>query len=204
VVCAGGETGAIIELNNPKVMVGSGPDCQVRLDDSSVGSTHALIRARQGSFSLTDLGSRSGTWVNGQLEAGVVLKDGSRISIGSSELSYTQVAAGGNGAEDARAPAEGVLLVRSGPSMGQSFRAGQGDLVLGRQPRNGGARIDDPAVSQRHAILRQMPRGARLYDLGSSNGTRVDDVELEGVLLQNSDILKFGQAEVQFVHEDAD
>jgi len=49
-----------------------------------------------------------------------------------------------------------------------------------------------------------MPRGARLYDLGSANGTKVDDEEMIGVTLKNGDILKFGDAEVQFVHEESD
>ena len=201
VVRAGGEAGAIIELNENKIIVGGAPTSQVHLDDTSVGPTHALIRADQGTYSLSDLASRSGTWVNGKLEAGEVLREGSKIAVGASELFYTQVPAGGDGAQASSVPMEGVLLVRAGPSMGQSFRVGQGDTVIGRQPGDGGARIDDPAVSQRHAVLRQLPRGARLYDLGSANGTSVDGVELKGVMLKNGDILKFGEAEVQFVHE---
>ena len=48
-------------------------------------------------------------------------------------------------------------------------------------------------------MLRQMPRGARLYDLGSVNGTSVDDVAIAGVELKDGDVLKFGEAEVQLV-----
>jgi pSer/pThr/pTyr-binding forkhead associated (FHA) protein len=87
--------------------------------------------------------------------------------------------------------------------MGQSFPVPQGDLVIGRQPEEGGARIDDPFVSRRHALLRQMPREARLYDLRSINGTKIDDKELTGVLLKNGDTLKFGDVEVQFVQEES-
>jgi len=47
------------------------------------------------------------------------------------------------------------------------------------------------------------PRGCLLFDLGSANGTKVDDVELNGVPLQSGDILKFGDAEGQFVHEES-
>jgi pSer/pThr/pTyr-binding forkhead associated (FHA) protein len=92
-----------------------------------------------------------------------------------------------------------VLLVKSGPAMGKSFRTEQGDLLIGRQAGYGGVNIDDPAISALHAMLRQMLRGARLYDLGSVNGTTVDDVAIAGVELKDGDVLKFGDAEVQFV-----
>ena len=87
--------------------------------------------------------------------------------------------------------------------MGQTFQIERGDLVIGRQPGDRGARLDDSAVNGRHALLRSLPRGCLLFDLGSANGTKVDDVELNGVPLQSGDILKFGDAEVQFVHEES-
>jgi pSer/pThr/pTyr-binding forkhead associated (FHA) protein len=48
-----------------------------------------------------------------------------------------------------------------------------------------------------------MPRGARIYDLGSVNGTVDDDVAITGVELHDGDVLKFGDAEVQFVQGDS-
>ena len=83
--------------------------------------------------------------------------------------------------------------------MGKSFKVEQGDMIIGRQAGHGGVNINDPAISGLHAMLRQMPRGARLYDLGSVNGTSVDDVAISGVELKDGDVLKFGDAEVQFV-----
>ena len=87
--------------------------------------------------------------------------------------------------------------------MGQSFQVGRGDFTIGRKPGEGGIQIDDPTVSQRHALIRCMSRVCRLYDVGSANGTKVDDVVIQGVTLHNGDILRFGEAEVQFVHEDS-
>ena len=43
----------------------------------------------------------------------------------------------------------------------------------------------------------------RLYDLGSTNGTKVDGADLSGVVLQNGYLLKFGETELQFVHEES-
>lgn len=205
VVHSGGEPGSIIELTGTGMMVGRDSASDVYLDHPSVSGSHALIREYRGAYSLSDLGSSNGTRINGALEAGAVLKDGSRISIGASELHYTLVTPGEaeteGGIESAEAPAAqtGVLLVKSGPAMGKSFRTEQGDLLIGRQAGYGGVNIDDPAISALHAMLRQMPRGARLYDLGSVNGTAVDDVPIAGVELKDGDVLRFGDAEVQFV-----
>ena len=190
--------------SNHHAIVGSRAECAGHLDDSSVAPDHAVINAHRGKYALSDLGSRTGTWVNGKLEAGAVLKDGSRISIGTSELFYTKVgAAEGGDADGGGEPGDGVLLVRSGPSMGRSFQVGRGDMLIGSRPGDSGAQIDDPSISQHHALLRRLTKVIRLYDLGSTNGTKVDDVELHGVALQNGDILKFGNVEVQFVHEES-
>ena len=209
VVRSGGEPGSIIELTATGMIVGRDSTSDVYLDHPSVSGSHTLFREYRGTYTLADLGSSNGTRINGDLEAGAVLKDGSKISIGTSELHYTLVtpaeagaeAEGEDGTESAAAPAtqSGVLLVKSGPAMGKSFRVEQGDLLIGRQAGYGGVSIDDPAISALHAMLRQMPRGARLYDLGSVNGTTVDDVAITGVELNDGDVLKFGDAEVQFV-----
>ncbi len=201
VVRSGGEPSGIIELIDGSKVIGRDAECEIHLNDASVSASHARIQGHLGSYSLMDLGSRNGTSVNGQLETGVVLKFGSKIAMGSSELLYTKAASGGEQADGTPVANEGMLLVKSGRSVGHSFQVPQGDLVIGRQPEQGGAQIDDPFVSRSHALLRQMPREARLHDLGSANGTKVDDKELTGVLLKNGDILKFGDVEVQFVQE---
>ena len=75
--------------------------------------------------------------------------------------------------------------------------------MIGSNPGDSGAQIDDPAISQRHALLRCLTKVCRLYDLASTNGTKVNGVELDGVALKSGDILRFGNVEVQFVHEES-
>jgi pSer/pThr/pTyr-binding forkhead associated (FHA) protein len=198
VVRSGGTPGKIHELMRGQATIGRGEDSDIQLEDASVGSPHALIKVQGKRYLLYDLGSNSGTWVNGKGVTGAFLRDGSRISMGASEIFFTQIGDPGEGG----AAASGVLLVRSGPSMGQSFPVGDGDLVIGRRPGENGARIDDTAVSLRHALVRPTPHGVVIYDLGSANGTSVDDVSLAGVLLENGDIVKLGRAELQFVLEE--
>jgi pSer/pThr/pTyr-binding forkhead associated (FHA) protein len=65
----------------------------------------------------------------------------------------------------------------SGPLAGQSVRI-TGDLVIGRQSAD--LEIDDTEVSRRHAVLRLASGTLQIEDLGSSNGTFVDDKRIEG------------------------
>jgi two-component system response regulator AtoC len=49
-----------------ELVIGRGPEADVRLDGDSVSRRHALLRARQNGFTLEDLGSSNGTLVRGQ------------------------------------------------------------------------------------------------------------------------------------------
>lgn len=198
VVRSGDEPGRIIDIAGDQLAIGRASDCEILIDHPSVSATHALIRVQHGQYQLHDLASSNGTWVNDGPVSGTLLRDGARISMGASELFFTQV--GDSGSKDG---GHGVLLVRSGPSVGKSFQVRNGDLVVGRQPGEGGARIDDPSVSQEHALLRPAAEGCMLYDLGSVNGTQVDDAPLVGAILKNGDVVKVGEAELQFIQQEA-
>ena len=202
VIKSGGVVGSIIQLKRGQVTIGSGDDNDYPLNHPSVSSPHALIKVQEGGYQLYDLGSASGTTVNGNPVAGAELKNGSKITMGGSELFFTQVSGGSEGGEGAEAGSRGVLQARSGPATGQSFQVGEQDLVIGRRPGDGGAVIDDTAVSLRHALVRPTPQGCMVYDLGSDNGTSVDDASLSGVQLSNGDVVKLGEAELQFVLEE--
>jgi len=57
-------------------------------DDRRVSRKHAEIRLRLGRYTLYDLQSTNGTYVNGRRVAEVVLADGDRLSIGGVELQF--------------------------------------------------------------------------------------------------------------------
>src|SRR3954467_14403262 len=52
------------------------------------------------------------------------------------------------------------------------------DIVIGRT--EGDIQVDDQEVSRRHAVIRPVPEGVEVEDLGSSNGTFVDGTKVEG------------------------
>lgn len=65
-----------------------------------------------------------------------------------------------------------TLYAKSGPLAGTRTRL-VAELVIGRE--NADISIDDPDLSRRHVAVRVMGRGVEVEDLGSTNGTFVDD-----------------------------
>ncbi|HEX3655730.1 MAG TPA: ATP-binding cassette domain-containing protein [Pirellulales bacterium] len=71
-------------------ILGSGPGCDLVLDDSHISGRHCQLTEIEGAFQLLDLGSTNGTLVNGQRIAGPVpLRPGDCITLGRFELKLT-------------------------------------------------------------------------------------------------------------------
>ena len=173
----------------------SEPTNAIPLDHSSVSPTHAIIRVSQGRFVLYDCGSAMGSLVNGEQATGESLTFGTRITLGASEVLYTQ----GEGGQ--QIGVRGALVVTSGPSKGSSHAVGDWDVVIGRRPGEGGFALNDRSVSQRHALVQPTTQGCVLYDLASNNGTFLDGVPVRGRPLYDGDILKMGDLEFQFIQD---
>lgn len=62
--------------------IGRAAESDVFLDDVTVSRCHARITSKDGIFTLSDLGSLNGTYVNNISESSVVLKMGDEIQIG--------------------------------------------------------------------------------------------------------------------------
>jgi Protein of unknown function (DUF3662)/FHA domain len=72
------------------VTLGRSRQCDVTVDDPNVSRTHAEIRARGGSWVVTDLGSTNGSRLNGRpLEEPTVLKPGDEIELGTTTLEFS-------------------------------------------------------------------------------------------------------------------
>lgn len=59
------DRGRRIQLNRDYLVVGRGPACDVRFDDTSVSRAHAALQRRGNAIYIEDLGSTAGTLVNG-------------------------------------------------------------------------------------------------------------------------------------------
>lgn len=64
-------------------LVGRGAECGVRLQSSQVSRVHARVRVAGRKASVEDLGSKNGTWVNGDRKLGAApIADGDEVIFG--------------------------------------------------------------------------------------------------------------------------
>jgi Protein of unknown function (DUF3662)/FHA domain len=75
-----------VTLTADPITVGRDPKNDIVLDDRRVSRRHAEVRLRLGRYTLYDLQSTNGTFVNGRRIAEMVLSDDDRITIGGAEL----------------------------------------------------------------------------------------------------------------------
>lgn len=69
-------------LNQPDMQIGRDDKAAIRLNDRQVSRRHARIRRTDGEYTIEDLGSKNGTYVNGQRVADPqILQDGDEIQI---------------------------------------------------------------------------------------------------------------------------
>jgi hypothetical protein len=73
-----------------------------------------------------------------------------------------------------------------------------GKMILGRA-KECDVRLNFAHLSRRHAVLTVTPQGLELEDLGSSNGTFVNDVKVRRVMLKNGDVLSFDNLRFRIV-----
>ena len=91
----------------------------------------------------------------------------------------------------------GALPVTSGPAAGTTLLFDD-DLFVGSAASGPGRLGEDPAISPRHARLTRMEGGAILVvDLGSREGTWVNDVQVSTRELQDGDVVRFGDTTLE-------
>lgn len=96
-----------------------------------------------------------------------------------------------------------LLLKHEGLTL-SSYEFDKKELHIGRQSEND-IQLDDPAVSGRHARIILKPNDylenyydVYLEDLGSTNGTIVNDSKVIRQLLKHGDVIRIGSHEFTF------
>jgi two-component system cell cycle response regulator len=85
----GPKMGSRYTLSDEPVFIGRQEDCAIRNTDESVSRYHARIaHGDDGSYTVTDLGSTNGTFVNNQRRQTEVLHDGDYVRIGNCIYRY--------------------------------------------------------------------------------------------------------------------
>ncbi len=76
------------------VSIGRSRSCDLRLPGGDASRRHAEVAGGPDGFTITDLGSTNGTYVNGQRVQKHALQPGDQIEIGNSMITFCQVGAG--------------------------------------------------------------------------------------------------------------
>lgn len=80
--------GADYKIREGKNTIGNSPENVIRIDDVYSSGKHASLRYDNQQYTLTDLDSSNGTFVNDEEITKVVLKDNDIISIGETKLKF--------------------------------------------------------------------------------------------------------------------
>jgi pSer/pThr/pTyr-binding forkhead associated (FHA) protein/tRNA A-37 threonylcarbamoyl transferase component Bud32 len=167
-------------------------------DDPEISRHHArALRGADGQVTIEDLGSRNGTFVNGErIDAPRTLLLGDVVKMGLTVLEVTDASGrvpeptrlGASTPTNLGAARNEQLVVTEGSGEGRRLTLGD-ELEIGRAVSGEGQLLDDPDVSRRHA--RVIRDGGRLMieDLGSVNGTFVN-----GVRVRDPQVLKVGDS----------
>ena len=197
------------ELTGAAVKIGRDPhETDVTLTDPAVSWLHAEITKHDDDLYLRDLGSRNGTFVNGELlSIPKALQKGDVIHIGNTDLRLDSPSEGTRPFEQA-APVAGRaqldrpagLLGTSGSVLGVWFALRQPSTTAGRD-ESSGIVLGDLTVSRSHADFRHDAGKWSITDTGSTNGTFVNDEQLEAgsvIMLKSGDSIRLGRLELRF------
>ena len=127
----------LIEIPAEGMSIGSGPDNKIVLTDPTVSRNHASLKVEDDQCVLRDLGSATGTYVDGQIVAPISLDTNSIIRIGDTQMTIKS-----------RSMGLSFFLSRDGqrteisPSGISIGRSNESDVLIG-----------DSNVSRKHAVI---------------------------------------------------
>jgi hypothetical protein len=84
----GGRAGEQFPLERTQTTVGRTPDCDIFLDDVTVSRRHAIVARGAGGFTVEDLGSLNGTFLNRHRIEKADLENGDELQIGKYRLIF--------------------------------------------------------------------------------------------------------------------
>lgn len=91
------------------------------------------------------------------------------------------------------------LAVVAGPGNGSLFRIDRPRVVIGRAGAGAAIQLDDPEVSREHAALECRDERVFLRDLGSRNGTFVDEREVKERALADRGEFRLGRTRLMLM-----
>ena len=93
---------------------------------------------------------------------------------------------------------EACLVVIYGQDLGKKYRFNRDRLTIGRSSKSD-IHIDEESVSRSHCRIERYDNEIRIKDLGSTNGTYVNDSQADETVLRDGDLIKIGRTIFKFL-----
>jgi FHA domain-containing protein len=84
----GGRAGETFTPSAPRTLIGRSPECDIFLDDVTVSRRHAELLHDGEHYTIRDLGSLNGTFVNRQRVESVELQDDDEVQVGKYRMTF--------------------------------------------------------------------------------------------------------------------
>jgi predicted Zn finger-like uncharacterized protein len=168
-------------------MIVACPQCQskYKLDETKLaGKTQVSLRCTKCNINFpVQLAAAGGSPEDTAARAGSAPPEATRL-------------AGGGPAVELPADKRVALSATHGPHKGTVFVLDKPRVVLGRAGAD--INIDDPEISRKHCALEVRGAYAMLLDLGSTNGTYVDEQRIESYELEHLGEFRIGSTTLMF------
>jgi diguanylate cyclase (GGDEF)-like protein len=93
---------------------------------------------------------------------------------------------------------EAALVVIYGGDLGRKYPLEKSSVVIGRSSK-ADIQIDQESISRNHAKLQHDGKVIRISDMGSTNGTYVNDEQIKESVLRNGDFIKIGRTIFKYI-----
>jgi pSer/pThr/pTyr-binding forkhead associated (FHA) protein/thioredoxin reductase/ferredoxin len=192
VALAGTAKGARLPLADEQLILGTRADCTFALNDPLASAVHCAISKAGEQYIATDLGSSTGTFINGErITQGTALAPGDLLAIGEHVFEARLL---GGVSQAVKSTTMFATLAReafTGPKprfVIDGRVLSQKRLVFGRAP-SCDVVIDDVVASREHCVIEWEAGGFVAADK-STHGTYVDDKRLVRQPLPSSSVLR--------------
>lgn len=199
IISSGPLSGRVVDVDR-ELVIGRDPRADLQIDDPQLSWRHARLLPRGAAIAVEDIGSATGTSVDGERITGRrMLVPGDEVRVGDTTLRV--VARPSAGPE--HTPTHWTLHVRAGPDAGRERVLHEGSALIGRDLR-ADLPLTDAEVSPAHVRITLRGQVATVTDLDSANGTIVDGLPVgDEVAIRSGAAIQVGETVIVATRGDA-